>query len=78
MFADNLRRIRKEKGYTQALLGSQIGKTQQIISWYESGKVPPSINVLEDIARVLDVSAIDLISADDNKHNKSYSVNSGI
>ncbi|MFZ2538661.1 MAG: helix-turn-helix transcriptional regulator [Oscillospiraceae bacterium] len=78
MFANNLKRIRKEKGYTQALLGFQIGKTQQIISWYESGKVPPSIYVLEDIARVLDVSATDLISTEDNKHNKSYRVNSGI
>lgn len=70
MFANNLKRIRKEKGYTQALLGSQIGKTQQIISWYESGKVPPSINVLEDIAKVLDVSAIDLIRSDNNQFNK--------
>ena len=69
MFADNLRRIRKVKGYTQSLLGSQIGKTQQIISWYESGKVPPSLNVIEELAKVLDVSITELIRHDENQVN---------
>ena len=67
MFADNLRRIRKVKGYTQALLGSQIGKTQQIISWYESGKMSPSLNVIEDLAKVLDVSVTELIRHDESQ-----------
>ena len=61
MFSSNLRRIRKQKMLSQADLAEKIGKTQQTVSWYESGRVYPSLKVIENIARALDVSAAQLI-----------------
>jgi len=63
MFAKNLKRIRKAKKVSQASLGAKIGKTQQIVSWYESGRVSPSVAVLEEIAAALDVPVTQLIAS---------------
>ncbi|MGS0763133.1 helix-turn-helix domain-containing protein [Syntrophomonas curvata] len=61
MFGSNLRRIRKQKMLSQADLAEKIGKIQQTVSWYESGRVYPSLKVIENIAQALDVSAAQLI-----------------
>lgn len=61
MFGSNLRRIRKQKQMSQVMLANKIGKTQQTISWYESGQVYPSLKVVENIAQALDVSVALLI-----------------
>lgn len=60
MFADNLKRIRVQKHISQAVLAKKIGKTQQTISWYESGRVYPSLKVIKNIAEVLGVSIAQL------------------
>lgn len=61
MFGSNLRRIRKQKQISQVMLAKKIGKTQQTISWYESGRVYPSLKVVEDLAWALGVSVAQLI-----------------
>ncbi len=62
MFGSNLRRIRKQKQMSQVMLANKIGKTQQTISWYESGQVYPSLKVVENIAQALGISVEQLIA----------------
>ncbi|HBQ26802.1 MAG TPA: XRE family transcriptional regulator [Syntrophomonas sp.] len=62
MFGSNLSRIRKQKQISQAMLAKRIGKTQQTISWYESGRVYPSLKVVENIAQALGISVEQLIA----------------
>lgn len=64
MFADNLKRIRKQKKISQESLAASINKTQQTISWYESGKVYPSIKVIEKLSNTLGVSVLQLLDED--------------
>jgi len=48
--------MRKHKGYTQEKLARLANVTQSYISAIESGCRLPNVEVLSDIARVLDVS----------------------
>lgn len=53
---DNMMLLRKKKGFSQAELGKKIGTSGDVIGRYERGDIKPSIDVVEKIADVLDVS----------------------
>lgn len=58
----NVVRIRREKGLTQEEVVARLdGFSQQYLSDLERGKRNPTIVTLEQLARALDVSPIDLI-----------------
>lgn len=61
---DNIRRCRKEKGWTQARLAQELQVSQQMIGQFEKSKNPPKIETIEKIAMALSVSPIDLIGAE--------------
>lgn len=61
-FPTNLRKIRKERGLSQTVLAEKIGVSQASISYYEQNIEYPTIDKIYDLARVLDVSVIELIS----------------
>lgn len=56
-----IKKLRKQKGFTQSQLGEAIGVTFQQVQKYESGKNHPSINRIHDIAKVLNVGIYDII-----------------
>lgn len=56
MFADNLRKIRIEKGISQEQLGEVINVSRQSISKYESGYAEPNYDRLIAIANFFEVS----------------------
>jgi len=58
---EKIRQIRKEKNITSEELGKRIGKTGSYIRHLERGKVRLSLEVLEDIAKALDVSIYKLL-----------------
>lgn len=58
---ENIRRIRKEKGWTQSQLAHELNISQQMIGQYENNIQPHRIDTIEKIARALDVSVLDLI-----------------
>lgn len=72
MFADNLKKIRKEKGYTQEELAIKINVVRQTISKYEKGLSVPDTDILLRIADTLEVDVSDLLGAsiklNDNKN----------
>ena len=54
MFSDNLKAIRKAKGYTQEELAIKLNVVRQTVSKLEKGLSAPDADVLSKIADVLD------------------------
>lgn len=54
MFGENLKAMRKAKGYTQEELAIKINVVRQTVSKWEKGLSVPDVDVLSQIAEVLD------------------------
>ena len=54
MFSDNLKTMRKAKGYTQEELAIKLNVVRQTVSKWEKGLSVPDADVLSKIADVLD------------------------
>lgn len=63
--ARNIKKIRKECGYTQEWLAENLGVSQTAIALWENGTRTPSIDIIEKIANLLDVRPSYLIGWDD-------------
>ena len=50
-----------EKGVTQIWLGQQLGKSYNMVNSYVQNRKQPRLEVLFEIARILQVEASDLI-----------------
>ncbi|MGC2168335.1 MAG: helix-turn-helix transcriptional regulator [Acidimicrobiales bacterium] len=64
-FPENLARLRRERGLTQAALAESLDVLANQISLYESGKTEPSLGVLRQLAVALSVSCDDLVFGGD-------------
>lgn len=64
MFRENLKTIRKAKGYTQEELAIKVNVVRQTVSKWEKGLSVPDADVLSHIAEVLEVSVSELLGAD--------------
>lgn len=62
---ENIRKMRKIRGMTQAELGKKIGVSYQQIGQYENGKRNPKLQTIAKIAVALDVLLLDLVDTDD-------------
>jgi transcriptional regulator with XRE-family HTH domain len=56
-FGERLYRARKAKGLSQEELGQKVGLSKRMISRYEGTYPGPSLEILEDIAKALNVTA---------------------
>ena len=54
MFAENLKKIRKDKGYTQEILAEKMNVVRQTVSKWEKGLSLPDVDMLSKIANVLE------------------------
>lgn len=54
MFAENLKKIRKDKGYTQEILAVKLNVVRQTVSKWEKGLSLPDVDMLSKIANVLE------------------------
>ena len=61
MLASNIRAERNRKGYTQFQLAEKINVSESSISLIERGLQTPSIFVVLDIAKVLEVNINELL-----------------
>ena len=67
---ENIKKCRKLKGFTQNDLSKKLGITTRTIQNYESNNREPSLDMLFEISKVLDVNIMALIDFD--KFNKLY------
>ncbi len=63
MFGDNLKAIRKAKGFTQEELAIKINVVRQTVSKWEKGLSVPDADILSKIADVLEVNVSELLGA---------------
>ena len=64
MFSDNLKTIRKAKGYTQEELARKVNVVRQTVSKWEKGFSVPDADVLSHIAEVLEVRVSELLGTE--------------
>jgi transcriptional regulator with XRE-family HTH domain len=60
--ADNLKRMRKKKGWSQSQLAEQIGSHLSHINRIETGKYNPSLDVVQKLAKVFNITIDYLVS----------------
>ena len=73
MFQENLKAIRKEKGFTQESLAIELNVVRQTVSKWEKGLSVPDADMLQNIAEVLDVSVGRLLGAEVPEEEKEKS-----
>lgn len=54
-FAENLKKFRKKRGYTQYELAKKIGMSQNILCEWENNTRYPSIDKVYDLAKALEI-----------------------
>ncbi|MCM1034843.1 MAG: helix-turn-helix transcriptional regulator [Paludibacter sp.] len=62
-----------EKGQTQTWLAEKIGKCFNTVNAYCSNRQQPTLNVLQDIAHVLEVDIRDLLTPKENLYKNDAS-----
>lgn len=60
LLSTNVRRLRKERKWTQGDLAAEAGVEQAAISLIENARANPTLLVIEAIARALSVRFVDL------------------
>ena len=53
---ENLKKARKQKGYTQAVLAGKMGILQPAYARYESGKIELNYEQIQQLCLILDVT----------------------
>lgn len=66
-YITNIRKIRKEKGYSQALIAEVLETTQQHYSCYENGKNELPIRHLITLCKFYEVSADEILGLEKKK-----------
>ena len=69
MFNENLKAIRKSKGFTQEDLALKVNVVRQTVSKWEKGLSVPDAITLQKIAEVLDVNVSQLLGAEIKEEN---------
>ena len=67
----NIRRTRENRNYTQDYLAAKLGISQNAYSKIELGYSNITLNRLVEIAEILEVDLIELITATNGSFNKS-------
>ena len=58
---NKIKEIRKSKNITQEQLSKAIGVSRSVISKYENGTIPITLETISEIAKALDVPAFELL-----------------
>ena len=61
MLGDNIKALRKQKGYSQETMANQLNVVRQTISKWEKGQSVPDAYMLEQIAELLEVPVSTLL-----------------
>jgi transcriptional regulator with XRE-family HTH domain len=59
---NRIKEVLKDKGITQTWLASRLGKSYNMVNGYVTNKRQPSIEVLYEIAKLLQVDAKELLN----------------
>lgn len=62
-FSERLKKFRIEKGYTQYRLANALNVSQNAVYNWENGKREPSLDMIDKIARTLNISPQNLLTS---------------
>ena len=68
---NRIKEVLDEKGIKQTWLAEQLGKSYNMVNSYIQNRQQPRIEILFDIARILNVEAKDLLTEMNNNNNNS-------
>ncbi len=61
MLSENIKNLRKQKGYTQETLAQALNIVRQTVSKWEKGYSVPDADMLEKLSEVLEVPVSELL-----------------
>lgn len=64
---NRIKEVLEEKGIKQTWLAEQLGKSYNMVNGYVQNRQQPRLEVLHDIARILDVDIKELIVSTKNQ-----------
>ena len=67
---NRIKEVLDEKGIKQKWLAEQLGKSYNMVNGYVQNRQQPRLEILYDIARILDVNVKELLVEQDNKSEK--------
>lgn len=70
----NIKRLRKENNLTQDALAEKLFVTRQTISYWETGRNQPALDMLGDLAEALNCSPLDIIGTKKQKMTREHFV----
>ena len=66
---NRIKEVLYKKGIKQTWLAQQLGKSYNMVNSYVQNRQKPRLEVLHDIAKILDVDIIELIVSRKNRKN---------
>lgn len=70
-----IKRLRENRGKTQAQLAQELFVSEKTISKWETGKGYPDISMLENLAKALGISVIELLAGNDvTNRNRGFNM----
>ena len=63
---NRIKEVLEEKGIKQTWLAEKLGKSYNIVNGYVQNRQQPRLEVLNDIAKILDIDVKDLIVSSKN------------
>src|SRR5688572_14898586 len=70
--ADNIKKMRELRNFTQEYMASQLNITQAGYSKIESGTTDITFSKIEEIAQIISVTPTDLVAFDSQKYFNSF------
>jgi transcriptional regulator with XRE-family HTH domain len=67
---NRIKEVLEEKGIKQTWLAEKLGKSYNMVNGYVQNRQQPRLEVLYEIAKILEVGVKDLLLEQDNKSGK--------
>jgi len=67
---NRIKEVLEEKGIKQTWLAEKLGKSYNMVNGYVQNRQQPRLEVLYEIAKILEVGVKDLLLEQDNKSEK--------
>ena len=64
---NRIKEVLDRKGIKQTWLAEQLGKSYNMVNSYVQNRQQPRLEVLHEIAKILDVDVVELIASSKNK-----------
>ena len=72
MLAQTLKKLRENCGYTQQQVADALNLERSTYTYYETGKTTPDINTIVKLARIFNVSYIDIFEQEERDQTRSF------